>query len=163
MKWIKKFFISLQLKKNKGNTVENWLKSMDDIKSIHILADSYEEIAIAEKTIQNEWPAKLEIQTVYYTDKGSVEGSFSSKGFSLFGKAQNHLQDFLDSPADLFLSTVTDFNDFQKLVVNQKNARCKIGFYDQSASNGFDLMLAKENTDLDHNIKNLLKYLKKII
>ncbi|WP_186756975.1 DUF6913 domain-containing protein [Echinicola salinicaeni] len=163
MKWIKKFFVSLQLKKNKGITEENWLKSMDDIKSIHILADSYEELEIAEKTIQNEWPAKLEIQTVFYTDKSSEEKGFSSKGFSLFGKPKDHLQDFLKSPADLFISTLTDFNDFQKLVVNQKVARCKIGFYDQSASNQFDLMLAKENTDLDLNIKNLLKYLKKII
>lgn len=163
MKWIQEFFISYYLKKNQPNKPENWTKSIEDIKSIHILADSYEDLAVSEAAIRSCWPKELEIKKVHYSETTREEGCFSSKSFSLFGKPKQELEEFLNSPSDVFLTTITSFNVFQKYMVVRKKAGYRIGFYRDSRDVPFEIMLTKEGLDLENNVSNLLKYLKKII
>jgi len=164
MKWIQEFFISFKLKKNRLNKVENWTKSIEDIKSIHILADSYEDLTVIEAAVLSNWPNKLEIKKIYYSKTTHEQGSFSNKSFSLFGKPSKGLEEFLKTPADVFLTTLTNFNVFQKYVVLHKKTAYRVGFYKYKKDIPLDVMLAiSEDFDLETNIRNLLKYLKKII
>ncbi|GAB3651092.1 hypothetical protein GCM10028791_19320 [Echinicola sediminis] len=164
MKWIQECCISFKLRKNPINKVENWAKSMEDIKSIHILADSYEDLAVAEETLRSNWPNALEIKKLYYSETEQNEESFSSKSFSLLGVPTKHLDEFLISPADVVLSTVTNYNVYEKYIMSHKTAAYRVGFYKFQKDIPLDVLLAIDaEMDLKTNIGNLLKYLKKII
>ncbi|AGA80168.1 DUF6913 domain-containing protein [Echinicola vietnamensis] len=162
MKWIKKFFVGLKIQKNKDQKYEKSKKSIEEIKSIHILANSYENLAKAEQCVATHWPG-ITISGMYYHESKEDSKGFSIQNFSLFGKPDEALQDFIDRHADILMVTTTTFDPFMHLVVQRKPADYKIGFRSEIGGELLDLMLEKDGNNLSPNIENLLKYLKKII
>lgn len=164
MKWIKKFFVRQRIAKIKEKQYEKSKKSIEDIKSIHILATSYENLAIATETILSNWPNKIAVRGKYYgeqTEPGK-EG-LSQKDFSLMGSPKPTIQDFLKEQSDIFIVTLTQLDEFGRLIIKEKKAGYKIGFHSPEGRDLLDVMLAAEAASLKSNIENLLKYLKKII
>ncbi|AWW29254.1 hypothetical protein DN752_03350 [Echinicola strongylocentroti] len=163
MKWIKKLVVELRIKKNKGRNVEKSQKSIEDIKSIHILADSYENLVSATAAVAKHWSSGVVIEGRYYDEERVDEQSFSPKNFNLIGIPDHDLQHFMDQKADIMLFTCSPTNAFMYLVAQNKSADYKIGFHHDLNDQLLDIMLAKEDSSLSSNIENLLKYLKKII
>ncbi|QDH80942.1 hypothetical protein FKX85_18580 [Echinicola soli] len=163
MIWIKKFFVRLKIRKNKGQKYEKSKKSIEDIKSIHILANSYDNLVKAEACVTNNWPQGVAIKGIFYNENKDETIGFSARNFSLFGKPDETLQDFIVQKADILLVTATAFDPFTHLIVLQKSANYKIGFLSEQSGEMLDIMLEKGGADLSPNIENLLKYLKKII
>ncbi|GGF40532.1 DUF6913 domain-containing protein [Echinicola rosea] len=163
MKWIKKFFIGLKIKKNNDQKYEKSKKSIEDIKSIHILANSYENLVIAEACVAKNWPPGVDVVGVHYSDKTGNTDGFSVQNFSLLGKPDESLQEFLLQNTDILIVTASALDPFMQLIVQEKSADYKIGFLSEQGGKILDIMLAKDGNDLSPNIENLLKYLKKII
>ncbi|WP_200979574.1 hypothetical protein [Echinicola sp. 20G] len=163
MKWIKEFFVALEVKKNRPIDYQKYKKSIEDIKSIHILAASNDDLLVIERVVRANWPNELSFSGRYYNEEEDSENNFTQNDFNLLGKPNESLQSFLNDQADIFVVAVDDLNSYMHLVTKNKHAAFKIGFHSPEGGELLDLMLAKEKDDLVSNIENLLKYLKKII
>ncbi|GGZ30322.1 hypothetical protein GCM10007049_23750 [Echinicola pacifica] len=163
MKWIKKIFIKYKSNKKRPANFEKSKKSIEDIKSIHILACSYENLVKSQALIQDRWDGELEIIGKIYQKSPNHEGALSYKDFDLFGSANPELQEFIKSPSDLMILTFTADDPFITKIIRDKISSYKAGFYYSKNLQLLDIMVQPEGQEMVSNLENLVKYLKHIL
>ncbi|SHM91436.1 hypothetical protein SAMN04488057_104351 [Cyclobacterium lianum] len=163
MKWIREYFVKNALEKpKKKNAQKSILLHIENIKTIGILGNNKEEIEKITAVIHEELNEGIEVLGNYYDEKSVDEQAFSYKDFTLFGKPGEKLNHLLSLRPDLIIFTSEKLNYFTLYLLQLQATSYSMGFFSEELKPYLDLMLNKEEKDIQSGTALLIKYLKQI-
>jgi len=161
MQRIKEFFIHQKLSSKRKTNSRKRLVKFDQIHNITILSDTEENSTLAQKTVAGLWEHDLNITFIYMENNPAYE-CYDYNDFNLLGQPKEKIREILAKPADIVLVTHDWMDPLTTHFLKMMDTVYSMGFYNAHHEKHLDLMLAKEDTSLEQNIQNLVKYLKKI-
>jgi len=163
MKWIREYFVKNALEKpRKLKAQKSILLHIENIKTIAILGNDKEEIDQIAAVVHRDLGEKIEILGNYYDEKSVDKQAFSYKDFTLFGKPGEKLNQLLSVRPDLIIFTSEKLNYFTLYLLQLQASSYSMGFFSEELKPYLDLMLNKEEKDIQSGTALLIKYLKQI-
>ncbi|MFO7823290.1 MAG: hypothetical protein R6V72_05085 [Cyclobacterium sp.] len=163
MKWIREYFVKNALEKPKKKKAQKSIfLHIENIKTIGLLANNKEEIEKLTEVIHDHLNKDIKVVGYYYDEKSEDEQAFSYKDFTLFGKPGEKLNQLLSLKPDLIIFTSEKLNYFTLYLLQLQSASYSMGFFSDELKPYLDLMLNKEEKDIQSGTALLIKYLKQI-
>ncbi|SNS16001.1 hypothetical protein SAMN06295967_104120 [Belliella buryatensis] len=160
MNFIKKYFIQRQNKAKLRDTVTD-KPFPKKVASIGILAENLDDVEIIKEQVKNIFGKQIEIYSLFYS-KSEVENGISEKDFSLFGKPNDKINGFLSKNLDFILTPSLNLDPYLLYLLLHASAKFKIGFFSPENKDLLDLMLSKDDKNIEANSQKLLEYFIKI-
>jgi hypothetical protein len=162
MRWIKEYFIKNALRKKNPDAGLKETLVLDHVDHICIIAQNYQELAEVTSFVNRAFNRSVEISGMFYDEKSTDDRAFCHKDFSLFGKPEQKIKNYLSLKPDLIIFTSEKVNYFTQYLLYLKPKPYAIGFYSEPLKPYLDLMLNKEGKELQTATEQLFKYLKQI-
>jgi len=162
MRWIKEYFIKNALEKKNPNASLKETLVVDDVVNICIIAQNYQELEEVTSFVARAFNRSVQISGIFYDEKSTDVRAFCHKDFSLFGKPEQKIKNYLSLQPDLIIFTSEKVNYFTKYLLYLKPNPYAIGFYTEPLKPYLDLMLNKEGKDILTATEQLFNYLKQI-
>ncbi|HSJ69749.1 MAG TPA: hypothetical protein VK921_18860 [Anditalea sp.] len=161
MNRIKEFFIQQKLSKKRKLNGRKKLVKFNQIRNITILSDTEENSTIAQKAIAGLWEHELNIMFIYMENNPAYE-CYDYNDFNILGQPKEKIREIIAKPTDIVMVTHTWMDPLTAHLLKLMQNVYSMGFYNTNNEKYLDLMLEREEGSLEDNIKNLVKYLKKI-
>ncbi|MCC5935801.1 MAG: hypothetical protein JJU34_00840 [Lunatimonas sp.] len=162
MKWIREHFIKKALGKPRKSSIKKNIPNYQDIQTVCLIGQHPGELEEVNGLLKEALGNHLIIHPYFYDEKSEDPRSFSYKDFSLFGKPEQKLREFLTLRPDLIIFTPEKENFFSIYLLHLQPQPYAIGFYSERLRPYLDLMLDKEGKDIRSATEQLIKYLKQI-
>lgn len=162
MKWIREHFIKKALAEPTQRPDKKNIPNYQNIRKVCLIGQNRNELDAMTAQLLELLGDHLLIQGFFYEEKSEDPSSFSFKDFSLFGKPEQKLTEFLSLDPDLIIFTPEKENVFPIYLLHLKPEPYAIGFYSEPLKPYLDLMLDKEGKDIQSATEQLIKYLKQI-
>lgn len=162
MRWIKEYFIKNALEKNNPDASKKGKLVLEQVDHICIIAQNYQELEEVTVFVNRAFNRSVQVSGIFYDETSLDDRAFCHKDFSLFGKPQQKVKNFLSLRPDLIIFTFEKINFFAQYLLYLKPKPYAIGFYSEPLKPYLDLMLNKEGKDIQTATEQLFKYLKQI-
>ncbi|HSI78146.1 MAG TPA: hypothetical protein VK957_19770 [Lunatimonas sp.] len=162
MRWIKEYFIKNALEKKNPDADQKETLVLEQVVHICIISQNYQELEEVTSYVNRAFTRGVQVSGIYYDEKSSDERAFSYKDFSLLGKPEQKIKNYLSLQPDLIIFTSEKANYFTQYLLYLKPKPYAIGFYSEPLKPYLDLMLNKEGKDIQTATEQLFKYLKQI-
>lgn len=163
MRWIKEYFIKNALEKKNPNASLKDTLALEQMDHVCIIAQNNKELDEVSSFVNRAFNRDIQISGLYYDETSTDERAFSYRDFSLFGKPEQKIKNYLSLQPDLIIFTFEKTNFFAQYLIYLKPKPYAIGFYSEPLKPYLDLMLNKEGKDIQTATEQLFKYLKQII
>lgn len=162
MRWIKEYFIKNALEKKKSEATLKTALILAQVEQIFIIAQNLVELEEVTAVVKKTFSQNVQVSGIFYDEKSTDDRSFSFKDFTIFGKPEQKIKNYLSLQADLIIFTSEKVNYFTLYLLCLKPIPYAIGFYSEPLKPHLDLMLNKEGKDIQTATEQLIKYLKQI-
>lgn len=162
MRWIKQYFIKNTLEKKDPEAALKTTLVLAHVEHIFIIAQNQQELDDVTAVVQRSFNQPIQISGIFYDEKSTDDRSFCHKDFTLLGKPEQKIKNYLSLQPDLIIFTPEKVNYFTLYLLHLKPSPYAIGFYSEPLKPYLDLMLNKEGKDVQTATEQLIKYLKQI-
>jgi hypothetical protein len=162
MRWIKEYFIKSALKKNNAELTLKTTLDLAHVKHILVIAQNLQDLEDVTSLLTGTFQRDAHISSIFYDEKSTDDRSFCHKDFTIFGKPQQKIKNYLSLQPDLIIFTSEKVNYFTLYLLQLKPTPYAIGFYSEPLKPYLDLMLDKEGKNVQTATEQLFKYLKQI-
>nr|MBI1230138.1 hypothetical protein [Cytophagales bacterium] len=162
MRWIKEYFIKNALEKRNSEAPSKATLLLDQVEHVWIISQNIQELEEVTYLVTGSFKPSIQIYGLFYDEKSTDERAFSHKDFTIFGKPEQKIKNYLSLKPDLIIFTSEKVNYFTLYLLHLQPTPYTIGFYSEPLKPYLDLMLNKEGKDVQTATEQLIKYLKQI-